>query len=538
MLRPHEKVVVGVSGGADSVCLFLLLLEYARQVPLSFAAVHVNHGIRREAGEDARFVERLCRERRVPFFLVEEDVRRLAQQEGYSEEDAGRRVRYNAFSNTAKRLGGAKIAVAHNSNDNAETMLFHLFRGSGLKGLSGIAPVRGNIIRPILCLERREVEAYLKSVSAGWCLDGTNQGDAYRRNRIRHHILPYAEEWVAAGAVEHMGRTAELLREAESYLEAQTQEAMAKCVEVRLRPGKAGEEAPCREIAGEAEKQTDRIWSGEGEFVPRKELFRVDTAYFQEIPPILQKRVILELLKTLSPTGKDISAVHVMDTLELLKREGNRSISLPFGIRAWRQYGNVFLEQGRKVSVLEETMAQKDLPAETRGTAVLGGIEAPTGGGDRVRAPGVVLLGPEIFRTSFVYDLGHRGKIEFAGFYMKKGEEVPLKRYTKWFDCDKIKQCVEIRTRRQGDYLTIADKRGNTVHKSLKDYMITEKIPREIRDEIPVIAVGSHVLWLAGWRISQAFKVDDNTKRVLQVRLLGTKFGGSSETEEKNGGKH
>ena len=121
---------------------------------------------------------------------------------------------------------------------------------------------------------------------------------------------------------------------------------------------------------------------------------------------------------------------------------------------------------------------------------------------------------------------------------MKKGEEVPLKRYTKWFDCDKIKQCVEIRTRRQGDYLTIADKRGNTVHKSLKDYMITEKIPREIRDEIPVIAVGSHVLWLAGWRISQAFKVDDNTKRILQVRLLGTKFGGSSETEEKDGGKH
>ena len=469
LIKAGELVVAGVSGGADSICLLSVLLELKEQLKIQVAAVHVHHGIRgTEADGDERFVRSFCEKRNVPLLVYRRDVPRLAKEQGISEEEAGRRARYECFKKALLEYSGDKVAVAHNQNDNAETVLFHLFRGSGLKGLSGIAPVRGNIIRPILCLERREVEAYLKSVSAG----------------------------------------------------------------------KAGEEAPCREIAGEAEKQTDRIWSGEGEFVPRKELFRVDTAYFQEIPPILQKRVILELLKTLSPTGKDISAVHVMDTLELLKREGNRSISLPFGIRAWRQYGNVFLEQGRKVSVLEETMAQKDLPAETRGTAVLGGIEAPTGGGDRVRAPGVVLLGPEIFRTSFVYDLGHRGKIEFAGFYMKKGEEVPLKRYTKWFDCDKIKQCVEIRTRRQGDYLTIADKRGNTVHKSLKDYMITEKIPREIRDEIPVIAVGSHVLWLAGWRISQAFKVDDNTKRILQVRLLGTKFGGSSETEEKDGGKH
>lgn len=215
MLKAHDRVVVGVSGGADSVCLFLLLSEYAKRVPLSLAAVHVNHGIRREAGEDARFVEELCREKGVPFFLEERNVREFALRHGYSEEDAGRRVRYDAFFRTAERLGGARIAVAHNSNDNAETMLFHLFRGSGLRGLGGIAPVRGDIIRPILCLERQEVEAYLRSVSAGWCLDLTNQGDDYRRNRIRHHILPYAEEAVTAGAVGHMGRTAELLRETE-----------------------------------------------------------------------------------------------------------------------------------------------------------------------------------------------------------------------------------------------------------------------------------------------------------------------------------
>ena len=277
MLKPADKVVMGVSGGADSVCLFLLLWEYAKRVPLKLAVVHVNHGIRREAGEDARFVEELCRERGVPFFLEESDVRGLAKREGCSEEDAGRRVRYAAFSRTAERLGGARIAVAHNSNDNAETMLFHLFRGSGIQGLSGIAPVRGNIIRPILCLERKEVEAYLESGSVRWRRDITNDGDEYRRNRIRHHILPYAEEAVVSGAVGHMCRTAELLRETEDYMELRTREAVGKCVTDLPREG-------------------------------RMEAFLIERAVFREFHTIIQKRIILQLLERLSPTGKDISA--------------------------------------------------------------------------------------------------------------------------------------------------------------------------------------------------------------------------------------
>ena len=134
MLVPQDKIVLGVSGGADSVCLFRLLLSYAERIPLSLGVVHVNHGIRPDAAEDARYVEELCRKNGIPFFLTEADVRSLARKEKCSEEDAGRRVRYEAFARAATELGGAKLAVAHNSNDNAETMLFHLFRGSGIKG--------------------------------------------------------------------------------------------------------------------------------------------------------------------------------------------------------------------------------------------------------------------------------------------------------------------------------------------------------------------------------------------------------------------
>ncbi len=534
MLKPADKVVAGVSGGADSVCLFLLLWEYAKRVPLQLAVVHVNHGIRREAGEDARFVEELCREREIPFYLEEADVRGLAKREGCSEEDAGRRVRYEAFSRVAGRLGGARIAVAHNSNDNAETMLFHLFRGSGIQGLSGIAPVRGNIIRPILCLERKEVEAYLESGSVQWCRDITNDGDDYRRNRIRHHILPYAEEAVVSGAVVHMGRTAELLRETEAYMELQTREAVGKCVTFL---GQRTQEA----CTGAFQKRTQEECTGDLPQGKQMEGFRIRKADFREFHRILQKRIIFRLLKQLSPAGKDISAVHVLDVLGLFEREGNGSISLPFGITARRQYDSVFLERCESRTFAGQT----------------GGFFGAGGAGERndvregeaIRESGAVKEGnalpsvqvpamAEIFHTPFVYGLGNRGKIEFTGFSIKKGQEVPIKRYTKWFDYDKIVKCVEIRSRCQGDYLTIADGRGNIIRKTVKNYMITEKIPKQIRDEIPVVAVGSHVVWLAGWRISEAFKVNENTERILQIKLLGAEFCEDGETEEKNGGEH
>ena len=193
MLKPGDRVVAGISGGADSVCLLFVLLEWAKVCPLELAVVHVNHGIRKEAGEDAAYVKSLCEAHCLPFYLLEKDVRERAEQEKCSEEEAGRKTRYEAFEAVAKEIGADYIAVAHNSNDRSETMLFHLFRGSGIKGLGSIQPVRDNIIRPILCLERKEIEAYLEDRGITYCQDATNATDDYTRNRIRHHILPYAE---------------------------------------------------------------------------------------------------------------------------------------------------------------------------------------------------------------------------------------------------------------------------------------------------------------------------------------------------------
>ena len=163
MLTATDSLVVGVSGGADSVCLLFVLLEYRKRIPFSLAVVHVNHGIRQEAVQDESYVKQLCEANQLPFYPFHIKVRELAKQEKCSEEEAGRNARYEAFTRVAKEVGANKIAVAHNCNDRSETMLFHLFRGSGLKGLGSIRPVRDQIIRPILCLERKEIEAYLEN---------------------------------------------------------------------------------------------------------------------------------------------------------------------------------------------------------------------------------------------------------------------------------------------------------------------------------------------------------------------------------------
>ncbi len=465
MIVPHDRIVAGISGGADSVCLFYLLLEYAKKVPLSLAVVHVNHGIRAEAEEDAGYVEMLCGQEGVPFFLTNGDVHRRALEEKCSVEDMGRRVRYEAFRQTAEQLGGAVTAVAHNSNDNAETMLFHLFRGSGLKGLGGIAPVRngesGKIIRPILCLERAEVEAYLRERGIAWCTDETNNGDAYCRNRIRHNILPYAEQEIVQGAVRHMCQTAGMLRETEDYLEQQTLQALGQCVI-------------------------------DDEKIEEKKRYVMDLELFQRFHEVLQKRMLLTLLKKVSPGGKDISMVHIQDAMSLTRKEGSHSIHLPYGIVVWRQYGRMIIERRGEVT---------DVPLWDR-------------------EPVMVPSGERGMDFPFVCNLGNGLKVEFAFIFRQKGQKVPENQYTKWFDYDKIEEPLVIRSRKTGDFLTIADGTGRMRHKSVKDYMITEKIPRQFRNEIPMIAAGNHILWLVGWRISEYFKVEENTKHVLQVKLL------------------
>ena len=190
MISQGDFIAVGVSGGADSVCLLLLLCELKQEYGLELHAVHINHGIRREAFKDQEFVENLCRRLKVPWITFSEDVQGMAEKESMSLEEAGRIIRYRCFQKVLDMHGGGKIAVAHHQNDQAETILYRMSRGTGIQGLKGMEAVRGDVIRPLLCLKKTEILKYLKEKGQSWMEDASNEDNTFARNKIRNQVIP------------------------------------------------------------------------------------------------------------------------------------------------------------------------------------------------------------------------------------------------------------------------------------------------------------------------------------------------------------
>ena len=447
MVEPGDVVIAGVSGGADSVCLLLVLEKLVARLSITIEVVHINHGIRAEAGEDAEFVRKLCKDRQIPFHLICADVESQAKQEKLSTEEMGRKIRYEAFRQI---LGGrkGKIAVAHNSNDRAETMLFHLFRGTGLTGACGIRPVQGEIIRPLLFLERKEIEQWLQEQQISFCTDATNLGDDYTRNRIRHHILSYAEKEIVHGATANMNRAAKQLQEADEYVMRQTLAAVERCCV----------------------------------FTDHPKAVSVKLSLLQKEDPFIRKRLLFYAVCEIAGQKKDITEAHIQSIDKLLQGTGSKECMLPYQVHVYKQYEWVKIEK-------------REACAEPSGEEY---PELPVGIPSVIQVP---LL----------------GDVEFQTFPYEKSQIIPQKTYTKWFDYDKITTTLFLRPRQAGDYLTVNQQMGR---KSLQDYFVDQKIPKENRDSLYVLAMDHHVVWVPGLRISEFFKITEQTEHVLQVRVL------------------
>ena len=450
MVEPGDVVITGVSGGADSVCLLLVLQKLAAELSISIEAVHINHGIRTEAAGDAEFVRRLCEDRGIPFHLVCADVETQAKQEKMSTEEMGRKIRYEAFRQILGERKG-RIAVAHNSNDRAETMLFHLFRGTGLAGVCGIRPVQGEIIRPLLFLERKEIEQWLQEQGISFCTDATNLGDDYTRNRIRHHILSYAEEEIVHGATANMNRAAKQLQEADEYMMRQTLAAVKRCCVFTEHPKAAS----------------------------------VKLSLLQKEDPFIQKRLLFYTVCEIAGRKKDITEAHIQSIYKLLQGTGSKECMLPYQVHVYKQYEWVKIEKSEAERGISQAkyMELPELP-----------VDIPS-----------------------VVDVPGLGRVEFRTFPCEKSQIIPQKTYTKWFDYDKMTRIMCLRPRQAGDYLTVNQQMGR---KSLQDYFVDQKIPKENRNSLYVLAMDHHVVWVPGLRISEYFKITEQTEHVLQVKVL------------------
>ncbi len=458
LIEVNDKIVVGISGGADSVCLLTVLCEMRVTMSIQIHAVHVNHGIRIDAEKDVEYVKLLCDRLQVPLHIKYVNIPKLSKELRISTEEAGRRARYDAFEEIRVLTDSDKIAVAHNMNDQAETVLFHLFRGTGIKGMSGIRPARDHIIRPLLCVERLEIEEYLKEMGLKYQTDQSNYEDDYTRNRIRNHLIPLAEEMVCTGIVQHISETARIAFQAEEYITKQAQQIHKKI--------------------SKEQKNTKQI--------------RYEMKELQELDSILQVYLIREGIYQVLGTITDISSVHLTQIIELMDKQVGKQIMLPNGIRAYTTYDSLMIVDSKSIKTEKyskqvcSSLFSKDNELE--------------------------------MMQLYEYEFEHFGKLELRLFMRDQGQIIPQNLYTKWFDYDKIKKSLQVRSRKQGDYL-IVDEKGS--RKSLKQYMIDEKIPREERNQLLILSDEDHVVWIPGYRISQYYKIEDQTKKILEVKLTG-----------------
>ena len=312
LIAPGDCVYAGVSGGADSVFLLLLLCRYQEQVPFRLGVIHVEHGLRGEESlADAAFVENLCRSLKVPFVMRRADVMSAARENHYSLEEAARWMRYRIFEELVRENAGVRtrIALAHNMEDQAETVLFHLARGSGLAGLAGMQSIRGCFIRPLLGISRTRIEAYLRGEGYSWRTDSTNEDVAYSRNLIRHRILPLMTEQINAQTVRHICEAAERVEEAQLFIRKLAE---SFCTEhVAWQDGKA----------------------------------QLDVYAFRKEDRLIRETVLRLLLSKVKDGAglKDVGAVHIDDLIGLSEKGSGKRLDLPGGLKAVRKERKLLL---------------------------------------------------------------------------------------------------------------------------------------------------------------------------------------------------
>lgn len=220
LINKGEKILVALSGGPDSVALLHILHSLKERFDMELGAAHINHLLRGEAADaDQEFARRVCNELGVEFYLKREDISAYSKRYGIGEEEAGRRVRYGFFDKICKEKGYDKIAVAHNLDDNIETFLFRLMRGTGLEGLSSIPLRRDNIIRPLMEKKKKEILEYLEEQNYEYCIDETNNKNIYTRNKIRLDLIPYMEKEFNSNLVEAISNLIEEIDETNRYLQ-------------------------------------------------------------------------------------------------------------------------------------------------------------------------------------------------------------------------------------------------------------------------------------------------------------------------------
>ncbi|OON98785.1 MAG: tRNA lysidine(34) synthetase TilS [Epulopiscium sp. Nele67-Bin004] len=433
LISDNDKIIVAVSGGADS----MMLLHFLSKRNVKLTVAHVNHMMRIEAEAEAKYVRSTCASWGIPCVVHTADIKELAKQQKISLEECGRQERYNFFISLSNN--NDKIATAHNANDQAETMIMRFFRGTDVKGLGGIPIIRDKIIRPIICLNRDEIEYYCKVYEIKYKDDHTNFLPIYTRNKIRLELIPYIVKNINKNIVYTLLEHSQLYKEEEDFLMSYISDCYKKYVTLQ------------------------------------NDIYEVKNIHKEK--PYIQKKLMLQILVELGIYNK-VTSRHLEDIIHLIDGPSGKKINLPSCVVVYKSQKCI------RIFVEQKTVEKVEMFLK------IGSNSA---------------LDYEIFLKKFKAN-------------EKTIEVCAENRYTKYIDYDKIECTLKIRTRTDGDKITLP-----SGQKKLKKLFNEDKVPLDIRNQIPIIVDGNNVVLVAGSRLSSAYYVDKNTKNILEITLVPKK---------------
>lgn len=447
-----SSVVIGVSGGADSISLLHYFFKNSKNNNWDIHVVHINHNLRGEDSKnDMEFVKNICTKYNIKCTVFAIDILKESKKRKLGTEETGRLIRYENFQNIAKDMGEKTvIAVAHNEDDQAETVLMKLCRGANLKGLSGIKPINGNIIRPLLFVSREEIENYCKDNELEFVTDKTNNETVYTRNKMRIEIIPKLEK-IYPKTKKHIAKTGFYIAEENQFLE-----------EMML-------------------KYFDDVVVNNNDFEITLNLEKI-----KNIPIVMVRRIFVKILNDLG-LNKNFSAIHIENIVDLMNDKKMKEICLPNNIFVKTSYKTLNFNKG-KIKIKD---FDYNLILDSK----------------------IYIEEIDIYIDVFLENYNHE----------LKNEKNYIDDYTKAFDYDKIKEVLSFdeinsiccRNRKIGDKIPVGS--GS---KTLKTYFIDEKIPKEYRDSIPLIAFENIIFWVVGYKVSSEYLADENTKKSLIIKIM------------------
>jgi tRNA(Ile)-lysidine synthase len=484
LLDPGDHIIVAISGGPDSVALAAVLLELRRMFELKLTFAHLHHGLRpTEADEDLEFVRALAKTWEVP---IEVGYARLGtrKKKTGSLEEIARERRYAFLESVRKKHRARRIALGHQANDVAETLIINLVRGSVLTGLSGIPPVQGNLIRPLIHCTRQQILEYLQNKNLAFRTDSSNADLRFLRNRIRHQLMPQLSQYNPA-IVSTLLRTAQSFHELDRFLHDLARDTFTSMTK------------------------------------SKKNGIEISIPKFKTLPQALRQMVLREAIREQKGDLRRISQKHVLavDTMACGPKP-NASLSLPGSLKIKRSYQRLSFSDPSSVAVLqpvaaEGTSAEQALrktgehsAKTTKPSSVLLKIPGKT----RIFFPG---LGPAIINVSALSN--PQRKILSSGRTKKSAElKDLLQDQVAFLDQDLLPENLCLRPFQPGDRLQPLGMPG---HRKVKDIFMDMKIPTEMRPGFPVLAFGRDIVWVPGFRIADPYKITPDTKMALKLSL-------------------